>query len=225
MTRQFSELVLPVFLYALNLKERLDNGEEPDLEAEQRQLIERLRSGSEVRRLTDYMGDGGNFLGARYALTCWIDELFIFYSPWAERWKEKIIELTLYGTRDRAWKFWEQTEIALRRPRTPTVAVPPGPDSLEAIFLCVALGFRGRYRENPGRIKEFMEEMRPQVSRSANWMGPRELGVTTNAEPLTGRATLGRTVGTLGGISLALLLALLIVLVALGYLGVELLIS
>jgi hypothetical protein len=83
----------------------------------------------------------------------------------------------------------------------------------------VALGFRGRYRENPGRIKEFMEEMHPQVSGSANWVGPRELGVTTNAEPLTGRATLGRAVGILGGVSLVLFLALLIVLIALGYLG------
>ena len=106
MTPQFSELVLPVLSYALDLKERLDDGEDPDLEAEQRQLIERLRSDSESRRLTDYMGDGANFLGARYALTCWIDELFIVYSPWAERWKERILELALYGTRDRAWKFW-----------------------------------------------------------------------------------------------------------------------
>jgi type VI secretion system protein ImpK len=219
MTPQFSELVLPVFSYALNLKERMDNGEEPDLESEQRQLIERLRSDTEVRRQTDYAGDGGNFLGARYALTCWIDELFIVYSPWAEQWKEKILELALYGTRDRAWKFWEQTEIALRRPRTPSVTVPPGPDALEAIYLCVALGFRGRYLENPGRVKEFMDELRPQVSRSTNWAGPRDLGVTTNAEPLLGRATLGRVVGVMGGISLLLFLVLLIVLVALGHLG------
>lgn len=219
MTPQFSELVLPVFSHALHLKERLDNGEEPDLESEQRQLIERLRSDSEVRRLTDYMGDGGNFLGARYALTCWIDELFIVYTHWSEEWQEKILELTLYGTRDRAWKFWEQTEIALRRPRTPTVSIPPGPDALEAMFLCVALGFRGRYLENPGRVREFMEEMRPQVGRASNWSGPRDLGVTTNAEPLAGRAELGRAVSVLGGVSLVLFLGLLIVLVALGYLG------
>ena len=58
MTPQFSELVHPVISYALDLKDRLDNGEEPDLEAEQRQLIDRLRSDGEVRRLSDYTGDG-----------------------------------------------------------------------------------------------------------------------------------------------------------------------
>lgn len=219
MTPQLSELVLPVLSYALDMKQRLDDGEDPDLEAEQRQLIERLRSDSEARRLTDYMGDGGNFLGARYALTCWIDELFIVYSPWAERWKERILELALYGTRDRAWKFWEQADIVLRHPRTPTVSVPPGPDALEAIYLCVALGFRGRYLENPGRVKEFMDEMRPQVTRSAHWAGPRELGVNTNIEPLLGRAMLGRVLGLFGGLSLVSFLVLLIVLIALGYLG------
>src|SRR3954451_16054278 len=216
MTPQFSELVLPVFNYALDLKERLDNGEAPDLEAEQRHLIERLRSDSEVRRLIDYVGDGGNFLGARYALTCWIDELFIVYSPWAEEWKEKILEVTLYGTRDRAWKFWEQAEIALRRPRTPAVTIPPGPDALETFFLCSALGFRGRYLENPGKVKEFMDEMRPQVARSGNWAGPSDLGVRVNAEPLMGRAALGRAVGVFGGLSLVLGLVLLILLSALG---------
>src|SRR3954454_2983460 len=219
MTPQFSELVHPVFNYALDLKERLDRGEAPDLEAEQRKLMERLRSDSEVRRLTDYIGDGGNFLGARYTLTCWNDELFIVYSPWAEDWKEKILEVTLYGTRDRAWKFWEQAEIALRRPKTPAVTIPPGPDALEAFFLCAALGFRGRYLENPGKVKEFMDEMRPQVARSGNWAGPGELGVKSYAEPLVGRETLGRTVGIFGGIALVLGLVLLILLSTLGYLG------
>ena len=213
MNPQFSELVNPVITYALDLKERLDNGEEPDLETEQRQLIDRLRSDSEVRRLTDYTGDGGAFLGARYALTCWIDELFIVYSPWSDVWKERILESTLYGSRDRAWKFWDQAEIALRRPNTPRLSTPPGPDAVETFFLCVVLGFRGKYLENPARVKEFMEEMRQQVGRSEGFSGPRDLGITTNAEPLLGRATLGRVVAVYGGISLALLVFLLILFV------------
>lgn len=219
MTPQFSDLVHPVLTYALDLKERLDNGEAPDLDVEQRSLIERLRADGEVRRMTDYFGDGGNFLGARYALTCWIDELFIVYSPWAEEWKEKILELTLYGTRDRAWKFWEQAEIALRRPRTPTVTIPPGPDALETFFLCAALGFRGRYLENPGKVREYMDDMRPQVARAGNWAGPGELEVKSYAEPLMGREALGRTVGIFGGLSVALGLVLLILLSTMGFLG------
>jgi type VI secretion system protein ImpK len=219
MTPQFSELVHPVISYALDLKDRLDNGEEPDLVAEQRQLIDRLRSDGEVRRLGDYTGEGTTFLGARYALTCWIDELFIVYSSWSDVWKERILEVALYGTRDRAWKFWDQAEIALRRPNTPRLSTPPGPDVLETFFLCIVLGFRGKYLENPAKVKEFVEEMRPQVTRTGTWSGPREIGVNTNVEPLLGRAALGRVIGIYGGLALVLLLVLLIVLSMLGYLG------
>ena len=219
MNPQFSDLVHPVISYALDLKERLDNGDEPDLEAEQRQLIDRLRSDSEVRRLSDYTGDGAVFLGARYALTCWIDELFIVYSSWSDLWKERILEVTLYGSRDRAWKFWDQAEIALRRPNTPRLSTPPGPDVLETFFLCVVLGFRGKYLENPAKVREFVEEMRPQVTRTGAWSGPREVPVNTNVEPLLGRTALGRVIGIYGGSALVLLLVLLIVLRVLGYLG------
>ncbi|QEH33050.1 hypothetical protein OJF2_15460 [Aquisphaera giovannonii] len=219
MTPQLSELVFPVMTYALDLKDRLDEGEDLDLEAEQRQLMDRLRSETEVRRLADYAGDGSVFLGARYALTCWIDELFIVYSPWADAWKERILELALYGSRDRAWKFWDQAEIALRRPNAPRVATPPGPDALEAFFLCTALGFRGKYLENPAKVRELMEEMRPQVTRTSPWPAPRDLGAGTNVEPLAGRAALGRAIAVYGGLCLALLIVFLILLSALGFLG------
>lgn len=219
MNPQFSELVHPVISHALDLKERLDKGDEPVLETEWRKLIDRLRSDSEVRRLSDYTGDGAVFLGARYALTCWIDELFIVYSSWSDRWKERILEVELYGSRDRAWKFWDQAEIALRRPNTPRLSTPPGPDALETFFLCVVLGFRGKYLENPAKVREFVEEMRPQLTRTGSWPGPREVAVNGNVEPLLGRTALGRVISIYGSLSLVLLLVLLIVLSVLGYLG------
>ena len=136
MTPHFGELIHPVLNYALDLKQRLRNGEKPDLIAEQRILVERLRFDSAVRRMVDYVDDGGNFLGARYALTCWIDELFIVNSSWADEWKEKVLEMDLYGTRARVWKFWEPAEIALRQPRAPLALVSPGLDAVETSFLC-----------------------------------------------------------------------------------------
>ena len=93
MTPQFSELVHPVISYALDLKERLDNGEEPDLEAEQRQLIERLRSDSEVRRLTDYMGDGSE-LPRRPLRPDLLDRRAVHrLLALGRRWKERILEV------------------------------------------------------------------------------------------------------------------------------------
>jgi type VI secretion system protein ImpK len=145
-------------------------------------------------------------------LTCWIDELFIVYSPWAERWKPLILEQALFGTRVRAEKFWEQAEIVLRRPGAPRALSPPGPDALETFFLCIVLGFRGTHREDAGKIREYVEEMRPQVARASDWPTPADRGVKTNVEPLLGREALLRIVAVYGGLTLLVLLALLIVL-------------
>ena len=151
MTPQFGELVHPLISHALDLKDQLARGETPDLEVEQRRLIELLRSNGEVRHLNDYTGDGTAFLGARYALSCWIDELFIVHTPWADLWKERPFEVALYGTRERAGKFWDQADLVLRRPNSPRVLTAPGLDAMETFFLCIVLGFRGSIWRTPER--------------------------------------------------------------------------
>src|SRR6185437_11386502 len=97
MNKQFANVVYPVIAHALALKERLDQGEPADIESEQRELLEKLRPDGETRRLADFNGDGSVFLGARYALTCWIDELFIVHSPWSDVWNEHKLEVALFG--------------------------------------------------------------------------------------------------------------------------------
>jgi type VI secretion system protein ImpK len=211
MTPEFCDLIYKVITCALDLKDRVDQGSEPDLEKERSRLIELLPANAGGGLQFDYAGDGRTFLGARYALSCWIDELFIVHSPWAERWTPLILEQALFGTRVRAEKFWEQAEIVLRRPNAPRALNPPGPDALETFFLCILLGFRGTHRENPGKIREFVEEMRPQVVRAVDWPSPADVGVKTNIEPLLGRETLLRVAAVYGGLLLLVVLALLIV--------------
>jgi type VI secretion system protein ImpK len=212
MTPQFGELVHPVIFHALDLKDRLDRGERLDLEVEQRRLMERLRSNGEVRHLIDYTGDGTVFLGARYALSCWIDELFIVHSSWADLWKERPFEVALYGSRERAGKFWDQADLVLRRPNSPRAPTAPGLDAMETFFLCIVLGFRGRYLDIPAKVREYVEEMRPQVTRTTPWQMPRDRGVKTNVEPLLGRANLRRVIAVYGGLSLLIAFVFLIVL-------------
>jgi type VI secretion system protein ImpK len=210
MTPEFSDLVYKVMTYTLDLKDRVDQEAEPDLERERSRLIELLPAHAGVGLQSDYSGDGRTFLGARYALACWIDELFIVYSSWAERWKPLILEQALFGSRERATRFWEQADIVLRRPNAPRASSPPGPDAVETFFLCIVLGFRGTYREDPQKIREYVEEMRPQVTKTAAWASPSDLGVKTNIEPLLGRETLRRVVAIYGGLSLLIILVLFI---------------
>ncbi|MBY0397234.1 MAG: DotU family type IV/VI secretion system protein, partial [Thermoleophilia bacterium] len=152
-------------------------------------------------------GDGAAFLGAYYALACWVDELFIVYCPaWSTAWAGQVVEFELFGSRDRAWKFWEQLDIATRKPGSRTAGVSVGPDGLETFYLCIALGFRGDYKDRPETVREYIDALRPQFSKAAPWRGPRDLGVETNVEPLVGRETLLRGLWAYAGAAIGLLL-------------------
>ena len=211
MTSEFSDLVYKVISYTLDLKDRVDGETAPDLETERGRLIELLPANAGAAVQSDYAGDGRTFLGARYALACWIDELFIVHSRWADRWKPLVLEQALFGTRLRAERFWEQVEIVLRRPNAPRPSNPPGPDALETYWLCIILGFRGAHRENPAKVRELVDEMRPQMARVAEWPYPGDVGIKTNVEPLAGSATLREVVGVYGGLTLVVVLLLFFV--------------
>src|SRR5262245_46090739 len=98
MRKEITDLVYPVFTYALRVKAQLARGERLDFQREQSALKGLLRSEAEARRWGEYAGDpnqslsgrgsDSTFLGIRYALTCWLDEVFIYDSPWREQWNE-----------------------------------------------------------------------------------------------------------------------------------------
>jgi type VI protein secretion system component VasF len=178
----------------LDLKERLEQGESPAFEVE----IERLR-GLVVGDLTlaqdpAYNGEfialpgsaadpGEHFLGARYALTCWLDELFVLDTPawWAERWEANTLETALYGgTQQRAWRFWDQA----RKAEGPRGA----PAALEAYLWCVVLGFRGRPPEDLNPVA-WVDAVRTRVlsARSSEFPAPPERSLPIAVPPLRGR--------------------------------------
>jgi type VI secretion system protein ImpK len=145
MRAEIARLVHPVIAYGLHLKERLGRGEGPDLTTEMTALRGLMLSEEQARQWPDFGGDGtGHFLGVRYALACWLDEIFILDSPWGEAWNARKIEDALYHSNDRAWKFWEQAERAAS-----------WPDALEVYYLCMLLGFRGIHKDNPAKLAEY----------------------------------------------------------------------
>jgi type VI secretion system protein ImpK len=179
-----NDLVYPVLTYGLLLKERLDRGETLDLATEQSRLIGLLQSDTEARRYPEYGGDG-SFLGIRYALVCWLDEIFILGSSWEKRWNENKLETALYGTNVRAEKFWSQAKFARTR---------SGGDALEAFFLCVMLGFRGAAREDLVGLRAWIDEAKAQFGKGsgAEWSAPSQGNLPTEIRPLRGRDRLRR---------------------------------
>jgi type VI secretion system protein ImpK len=119
------------------------------------------------------------FLGVRYALVCWLDELFILHSPWASQWNERKLEVSLYQTNDRAWRFWQQVRLAEQQPTT---------DALEVFYLCVMLGFRGDLLDQPDQLQSWYKGAQMQLSQvGQDWPHPPELEPSTHVPPLRGQ--------------------------------------
>ena len=189
METDLSRHVLDVMAYGLSLKERLSAGESLLLDVENARLKQMLLGEGAIRGHADYgdtvrrpvQPDERDFLGARYAIACWLDEIFISDPEclWCNPWREKSLEAEIYGGgQERAWRFWSQADLADKR---------PGTEAVEVFFWCVMLGFRG----SPSLVdpKEWAERARRRVvaSRNKEIRLPADMGVRTNVSPLRNR--------------------------------------
>jgi type VI secretion system protein ImpK len=202
MDENTARLIHPVFTHGLGLKERLERGEPLDFHREwvrlKRLLVDETAgrwdeagagdppTGAAEPRGGEANGHTGDpFLGVRYALVCWLDELFTLASPWESQWNEHKLEVELYGTNDRAWKFWEQAHRAEAR---------PGTSALEVYYLCVLLGFWGELLGEPDRLHAWVSAAKLRLGqiRELEWPYSSELDPPPNVPPLRGREQLQR---------------------------------
>lgn len=186
MRKETADLVLPILRHALRLKDRLRLGEKCSMATEQTELRRLFRSSKETTAAAEA---GDVFLGIRYPLACWLDEIFIMHSdsPWKKEWNEQKMETALFRTLERATWFWKQAHLA---------ATLGDVDALEVFYLCVMLGFRGD-KDKPEDINELLDwreaaEGRIGQGRLLEWPNkPQELPIPeTNASPLTARERL-----------------------------------
>ena len=187
-------LVYPVLAYGLEIKDRLANGEALSMAKEQA-VLERL-----LRSETASWQTGVFDLDCRYILACWIDEIMIDGMVWSAEWNENKLEQLIHRSNDRAWKFWEEAAKAANRSDL---------DLLELCLICVALGFRGRLRNDPGEIAAWVEATKLQLraDRLSSWTNPPQLEPRVDVPPLRGRASLRRMTIVAGVAAVALLIA------------------
>src|SRR5262249_18566117 len=116
----------------------------------------------------------------RYALACWLDELFVDETEWGARWNERKLEVALFGTNDRAWRFWGEGRASGARNERGV---------LEVYYLCVQLGFRGELRGEAERLAAWAAVARNQIEQAPGqaWNPPPELDPPTRVPPLRGR--------------------------------------
>lgn len=131
MTPEFANLVNPIFHRVLDLMDRLERGERPDLEHERNLIRNELEDAELTAASPESPVRLEEFQLAKRALIYWIDEVLTVANP---DWKEITLEREYYGTRDRAANFYVEGELKARR---------SSPDVVETWYLAMVLGFVG----------------------------------------------------------------------------------
>jgi type VI secretion system protein ImpK len=136
MNERFSLLVDPIFRYVLETQRRIEgHGAQPGLDEVHDELIRLIKKAR--RSAASYDRPRHYTELAEYALVYWADEVLI-NSAWvhAENWRStRLLEWELYQEAVAGDKFFTKAETARMQSR----------DALETFFLCVAMGFQGRF--------------------------------------------------------------------------------
>lgn len=212
-------MVYDVLAHGLRLKNRIARGDKPNLTEEQSALLGKL---SKLERFDQAMGTpaaqidptksmdvfggravdhgaggGTQFKGMRYALACWLDEVFIALPQVGPQWEVQSLEQKLFGHRLRHSTYWEQANRAEVDARVS--------DPVEVYYLCAMLGFRGN--RDAGGLKDWRHkvERRLQESQEKEPADPPAGQPPKDTRPLRGHERLRKAV-----ILLFALLALLI---------------
>ena len=203
MKDEIAKSVHPLLVAGLDLKDRVSRN--PGLDLVQEQAVLKGILG----RVADPPGEkavADGYLGVRYPLACWLDELMISQSPWSSKWTDNKLETALFGTTDRAWMFWEQAEKAKGR---------QGSTSLEIFLLCIVLGFQGKLRGQQAELEATVRSMRTQIANMQQTDTPQvpPRGVPTTSVPwLTGRKGLEQVL-LLASLELLLVIPILVFLI------------
>jgi type IV/VI secretion system ImpK/VasF family protein len=197
MRPQIVSLVHRVLGHGIRLRSLLRFKRYPDirfLEQEHNRLLSLLSMAHTAMSFPDYAGDPQlpdaeryartRFLGIRYALACWLDEIILDKDnhEWVQRWwNDRHLETLIFPPlNERNVRFWEQADLAEARPET---------DALEGYYLCVMLGFRGAKQDNPDDLREWRERVEPRILEALDkaWHPPARLEPPRNTDILSGR--------------------------------------
>jgi type VI secretion system protein ImpK len=200
MNEAFAQLVTPVLKHGTDLVRRIEEGEPPDLHAVKAELLS-LFADAESRAGAS-REQANEFALAKFALVYWIDEILV--EATGDAWRPYILEWDYYGDNHGGDKFYDRAEDALRM---------TGLDPLETFFLCVALGFEGKYAASKSDLKLWAERAYARITsgapRSERYL-PDEPRNGGPLRPLPGKTILLTVSGLVAGTMLATLVGFLL---------------
>ncbi len=171
-------LVQPIFDAGISLRDRLEASEPLEWDRE-RALLKSLLARLQVEATEDENGFDFSMPDhpaeqsrltrntMRYALTCWLDDFLGYHSAWGLRWRQETLESELFLARASERKFWDEARYARTRGDV---------ESLEVMYWCALLGYRGEWRSDPNRVAAWAARVRGIIEQQAQtWTMPASL--------------------------------------------------
>lgn len=133
--RRLAEIFAPCFTLILQLRATSEFGNPDVLRQRIKDLLD--QGEREARRLNIH---GEEIKRAKFALVAFVDET-ILSSNWSQKeyWVARPLQLELYDQYDAGEVFFERLEEMLPEPAAYA-------EALEVYYLCMTLGFKGRYQ-------------------------------------------------------------------------------
>ena len=177
-TPRIAELATGIFLLGLGVRQREANGdvEFGPLHKGALELFQDFEHDARTARM-----DPEDVGAARYALAAFVDEM-VLNSGWEgrEQWADEPLQLLFCDTSLAGAGFFDRLDEIRARDGT-------NPEVLEVFYLCLALGFRGKYGvEGAERLQALVKVLRDELERALP-DGPAEISpqwkVAEEAEP------------------------------------------
>lgn len=178
-----------------------------DANAFRHHTLEALRNAANQALAAGYSSDDVKV--ASFACVAFLDESVLnSQSPIFADWQRKPLQEELFGTHVAGETFFQHLQQLLGRPDSHDLA-----DVLEVHYLCLVLGFGGRYSVgNRGELAQIMQMTADKIRRtrgplgplSPSWLPPAE-AVRTGADPMV------RKFGILAVVCAALMILLFVI--------------
>lgn len=209
MRSEIADLVNPVFNAGIALRDHLEAGQPLEWDAERNALLRLLatldppHAGMAIENSGEPVFDFSapddpverarlTHVTVQFALACWLDEFMGLYSTWGPRWQQEPLSAKLPSRLASPDRFWDEARYAQTRGDM---------DSLETMYWCAMLGFRGTWRETPELLESWLVRARTALDQyAATWTAPASLALPARdtAMPATRRYRAMFFAGTVG---------------------------
>jgi type VI secretion system protein ImpK len=162
--QRLAEIFAPCFTLILKLRASDEFGDPDTL----RQRTKELLDDAERKALSTGVSPD-DIRAAKFALVAFIDET-VLSSDWSQKeaWASTPLQLELYDQYDAGEVFFDRLERLRENPKDNT-------EALEIYYLCMTLGFKGKYQiHGQERLREIIEKTYEELRRQPG-MGGKDL--------------------------------------------------